>query len=218
MGDHVAHKDPGNESVHLESEIVIEDRLREQSGAGAVVAPLEVLLVQVALVGQRECPLLPISDHADDPWSPVSIVGLRPADTHVSDVRQHGPNLPNRGHDYGSPATGRGRRFMTADRATVTLAIARVRPMEPDTRAPARRLVRARAIVRSGAPPARTGAIQSSRAVSGASPNGSCASVIAPAAGELAGEGDHSDRAAPTMDERTHPINPTGADFKPDGR
>jgi hypothetical protein len=47
-----------------------------------------------------ECPRLPISDHADDPRSPVSVVGLGPANAHVRDARQHGPNLPDRGvHD-----------------------------------------------------------------------------------------------------------------------
>ena len=49
MGDHVPHKDAGDEGVQLEPEVVVEDRLRQQSGAPAIVPPLKVLLVQIAL-------------------------------------------------------------------------------------------------------------------------------------------------------------------------
>jgi hypothetical protein len=62
LADPVAHEDAGDEGVDLEPEVVTEDRLREQSGGGAVVSPLEVLLVQIALVGQRECRLVSSTD------------------------------------------------------------------------------------------------------------------------------------------------------------
>ena len=204
MGDHVPHKHTGDESVHLEPEVVIEDRLREQNRAAAVVPPLKVLLVQIALVGQRECSLLPIPDYADDSRPSVPVIGLGPTDTHVSDARQHGPNLPDRGHDDGSPASAGDRPGSALYDRRSRHRHPRHRPSLPDgTRlAGAGAALGSRAltaIVRSGAYRPEQAAIQLSRAVSSALPNGSWASVIAPAeAGEFAGEGDHSDRAALT--------------------
>jgi len=84
MRDHFSHECSGHEQIHLDTQVVVENRLREKGRSAAVVAPFKALLAQIALIGERQRPLLPISDYADDAWTTVSVSRLRSADTDVS--------------------------------------------------------------------------------------------------------------------------------------
>jgi hypothetical protein len=84
MRDDFSHEHSGDKQIHLDAEVVVEDRLGEKSRSASVVAPFKVLLAQIALIGERERPPLSISNYADDPWATVSVARLRSADPDVS--------------------------------------------------------------------------------------------------------------------------------------
>lgn len=82
-GDHLPHEDTGDEHVHFDAEKFVEDRLRKPRRSGSVISPLETLLAQIPLIGQRQRAFLGVTDDAHDSWSSMSVVGLRSTDTDV---------------------------------------------------------------------------------------------------------------------------------------